>query len=374
MNAAIAEERTGSNVTTLELFFDLVFVFVITQLSTVLAHDLTWDGVGHVALMLALIWFMYGGYAWLTNAIDANAPVNRAFLLAGMCGYFVIALAVPQAFGHGSGLAFGVGYVVVVAVHTGLFVAGAGDSAPQAILRLAPGNLGNAALVLVGGAVGGTTQTVLWTVSAVAIWTLPKLVGNQDFAVAPAHFVERHGLVIIIAIGESVVAVGAGAAGLAVDAELVLFAVCGLLLSAALWWTYFGGDDERAVHALEAMPPARRGQAALEGFGYAHLVLLLAIVFVAVGLKKATGHAYDTLEDGQALVLSGGVALFLAADVAFRRVLGMGSGLRRLACALGALAVWVAGVEVAAIAQVALLAALLAAAAFERRPRVRVRT
>lgn len=361
MSEDIADAPTrsgGSNVTTLELFFDLVFVFVITQLSTVLAHDLTWDGVGHVALMLGLIWFMYGGYAWLTNAIDVTAPVNRAFLLAGMCGYFVIALAVPQAFGHGAGLAFGVGYLAVVVVHLGLFV----TVAPHAILRLAPGNVGNAALVLVGGAVGGTTQVVLWTVSVAAIWGLPKLLGNQDFNVAPAHFVERHGLVIIVAIGESVVAVGIGASGLAVDAELVLFAVTGLLLSAALWWTYFGGDDARAEEALTALPPRARAAAALDGYGFAHYALLLGIVFVAVGLKSATGHAYDTSTAAEASVLAGGAALFLAGDVWFRRVLRIGGGgtAARAVAAAAVLATIPLGTGVAAIAQVAVVAAVVA--------------
>jgi low temperature requirement protein LtrA len=345
----------AQRVTTLELFFDLVFVFTVTQLSAVLAHELAWEGVGHVALMLGFIWFMYGGYAWLTNAIELRDPVNRALLLAGMCGYFVIALAVPRAF-DGSGLAFGIGYVVVVAVHTFLFSHSAPGLAPQAILRLAPGNFGAAVVVLIGGALGGTAQVVLWTAGVVALWLIPKLVGNQDFEVAPAHFVERHGLVVIVAIGESVVAIGIGAAELAVDVELVLIAVLGLLLSAALWWTYFGGDDERAEQALAAMPTRRRAVAALDGYGFAHLALLLGIVCVAVGLKKATGHAYDPLGSGEALVLAGGTALFLGGDVWFRHVLRIGTGPARAIGALAALATVPLGTEVAAIAQVAALA------------------
>jgi low temperature requirement protein LtrA len=138
--------------------------------------------------------------------------------------------------------------------------------------------------------------------------------------------------------------------------------VLGLLLSAALWWTYFGGDDERAAEALGAMAPARRGQAALEGFGYAHLALLLAIVLVAVGLKKATGHAYDALDDGPALVLAGGVALFLAADAAFRGVLRISTGPARALGAIVALATIPLGTEVAAIAQVAVLVVVVVVA------------
>jgi low temperature requirement protein LtrA len=278
-----------------------------------------------------------------------------------MCAYVVLALAVPEAF-HGSGLAFGLAYLMVVVVHTWLFATGAGEDAAAGIRRLAPSNLGNAALVLVGGALGGTAQIVLWTMAFGLMWVLPRLLGNADFDIAPAHFVERHGLVVIVAIGESVVAIGIGAAGLPVTVELCVFAVAGLLLSAGLWWTYFGGDDERAERALTALPRAERGQAALEAFGYAHFLLLLAIVCIAVGLKRATGHPYDALALAPALALGGGTALFLAGDAWFRRLLHIGSGVPRLLGAVVALATIPTGTAVAAIAQLALLAAVIAGA------------
>ncbi|HMJ32387.1 MAG TPA: low temperature requirement protein A [Baekduia sp.] len=358
---------TSERVTTLELFFDLVFVFTITQLSAVLAHDLSWEGIAHVAVMLGLIWFMYGGYVWLTNAIALDEPLNRTLLLAGMCGYFILALAIPGAF-DGSGLTFGIGYLLVVGVHAWLFARAGGADAAHAILRLAPSNVGSAALVLVGGAIGGTAQIVLWSVAFVAEWVVPKIVGNDDFDVAPAHFVERHGLVVIVAIGESVVAIGIGAAELAIDAELVLVAVLGLLLSAGLWWTYFGGDDERAERALAALPRRERAHAALDAFGYAHLALLLGIICLAVGLKKATGHAYDPLGTGPALTLAGGAALFLLGDVWFRAVLHIRRSAPRALGALVALATIPLGTEVAAVAQVAALVAVVAVAAMAGAP------
>ncbi|HEV7750541.1 MAG TPA: low temperature requirement protein A [Baekduia sp.] len=353
--------RRSERVTTLELFFDLVFVFTITQLSAVLAHDLQWDGVAHVAIMLGLIWYMYGGYAWLTNAIALDEPLNRVLLLAGMCGYLIIALAVPTAFG-GSGLTFGLAYVAVVGVHAWLFAHAAGADAAHALLRLAPSNFGGAVAVLVGGALGGAAQVVLWSAALLAIWVIPRIAGGDDFDVAPAHFVERHGLVIIVAIGESVVAIGIGAAELAIDAELVLVAVLGLLLSAALWWTYFGGDDARAERALMRLGRRERAHAALDAFGFAHLPLLLGIVCVAVGLKKATGHAYDPLETGPALALAGGAALFLLGDVWFRAVLRIGRSLPRAVGGVVALATVPLGTEVAAVTQVAALVVLVAAA------------
>jgi low temperature requirement protein LtrA len=362
LHAPPAPGPAAPRVTTLELFFDLVFVFTITQLSTVLAADLSWAGAGHVALMLGIVWYMYGGYAWLTNAIATDRRLHRALLLAGMCGYFVLALAVPRAF-DATGLAFGLGYLVVVVVHLWLFAHGAAGSAAQAILRLAPSNVGGAALVLLGGALGGAAQVALWTAAIVVLWVTPRVRGLEGFDVAAAHFVERHGLVVIIAIGESIIAIGVGASDLAVDVELVLIAILGLLLSAGLWWTYFGGDDARAEEALAAMPPRQRAHAALDGFGYAHAVLLLGIVCVAVGLKKATGHAYDALGTDQALVLAGGVALFLAGDAWFRRILSIGTGVLRAAGALVALATVPLGTQTAAIVQVAALALVVALAA-----------
>jgi low temperature requirement protein LtrA len=352
-------------VSTLELFFDLVFVFTVTQLTTVLTDDLSWASLGQVMVMLALIWWMYGGYAWLTNSISTRGLRQRAILLGGMAGYFVLALAVPSAF-HGSGLAFGVGYFIVTAVHASLFIWMASSQSSRAFLGIAPYNLFNATLVLVGGALGGTAQAVLWTVAAVLEWSTPW-VGNREsqsgFEIATGHFVERHGLVVIVAIGESVVAAGIGAAGLAVDAELMLAVVLGLLLSAGLWWAYFGADDdEQAERALADAPARRRPWIALEGFGIAHYFLLLGVVLAAAGIKKAIGHAYDPLETAQALVLGGGVALFLAADVGFRRVLGLGRSLHRAVAAVLALATVPLGSEITAVAQMAALVVVLAAA------------
>jgi low temperature requirement protein LtrA len=362
----LSAQPTVERVSTLELFFDLVFVFTVTQLSAVLTHGVTWKALGQVMLMLGVIWWMYAGYAWLTNAVATRGVGRRAVLLGGMAGYLVLALAIPDAFG-GSGLAFGLAYALVVLVHSTLYVRLASDRSSEAIRGIVPFNLVAAALVIVGGALGGTPQAVLWTAAVVLEWTTPHLArggeNQQEFEIVPAHFVERHGLVIIVAIGESVVAIGIGAAGLAVDAELVLVAVLGLLLSAALWWAYFGADDDaQAEEALTRAPAQVRPWMALYGFGFAHYFLLLGIVLTAVGLKKATGHPYDELTGSQALALGGGVAMFLAADVWFRRVLGLGRSVHRGAAALLALATVAVGTGIAAAAQIGALVVVLLAA------------
>ena len=356
-----APEQQVGRVTPLELFFDLVFVFTITQLTAVLYHAPTLRSLVQVVLMLGVIWWMYGGYAWMTNAVSANTTNRRLLLLGGMGGYFVLALAIPHAFGR-SGLAFGIAYVVVVGVHTTLFTRSSTAGVVQAILRLAPFNLGSALVILVGGAVGGATQYVLWSLAVAFEWLTPVIRGNRGFEIGAAHFVERHGLVVIIAIGESVVAIGIGASHLAVDGPLVVVALLGLGLSACLWWLYFGTDTEPAEHALGAMPPVRRARAALNAFGYAHIPILLGIVTVAAAERGAFTHPSHELSWARAALLGGGVALYLAGDVLLRLELGIGSVSIRVAAAVLAVAALPLGATVSATAEIAALVIVLVTA------------
>jgi low temperature requirement protein LtrA len=354
------DEAGSGRVSTLELFFDLVFVFTITQLTTVLVNEPTAKGLLQVVLMFGVIWWMYDGYAWLTNAVAPDRASRRAILLAGMAAYLVIGLSIPGAF-DGSGPAFGVSYMAVVIVHTALFTRSSSQSTLDAIVSLAPFNLSTGGLVLAGGIAGGTATYVLWGLAFLAEWVTPRFTGVSDFEVGPAHFVERHGLVVIVAIGESVVAVGIGASGLPVGIELAAVAVLGLLLSACLWWAYFGaGDDARAEHALAAAPPARRSILALNAFGYAHLPILLGVIAAAAGVKKAIGHPGVHLHGGQGLELGAGVALFMLGTALFRRTLAIGSWNWRLAASVLALATVPLGLAVSAAAQLIALVVLMA--------------
>jgi low temperature requirement protein LtrA len=208
---AVAER--GVRVSTLELFFDLVFVFTITQLAGVLVDGEGLAALAQVVVMLLLIWWMYDGYAWLTNAIATDRLRFRLLLIGGMGGFLVIALAIPDAY-DGDGLAFGVGYLAVVLLHAGMFVRGATVSEVRAILRIAPFNLLAVVLVLVGGAAGGDTQWTMWALTGALLWVTPRIATVEGFVVSVSHFVERHGLVVIVALGESIVVIGAGAAGL----------------------------------------------------------------------------------------------------------------------------------------------------------------
>jgi low temperature requirement protein LtrA len=348
-------------VSTLELFFDLVFVFTITQLTSVLVLHPNLRGLFQVALMLGVIWWMYSGYAWLTNAVPPDRPERQAFLLAAMGAYLVLALSIPHAF-TGSGLTFGLAYLAIVLVHTGMFARSTETAVVQAVVGLARFNVSSAALLLVGGALGGTAQYVLWTLGFLLEWVTPPLTGISDFTVAAGHFVERHGLVVLIAIGESVVAIGIGAAGLPVDHGLVLVALLGLMLSACLWWAYFAGEETRAERALASAPRLRRPWLAVYAYGYWHLPILLGIVAIAFALKKSTGHAFHELDLAPALGLAGGVCAFLAGDVLFRRTLGIGTGPHRAAAGVLALATIPLGLAASAFVQIAALVALFAGA------------
>lgn len=355
------ERESVVRVSTLELFFDLVFVFTITQLTAVLASELTWFNAGRALLMLGVIWWMYAGYAWMTNTVAPSDAVRRGLLLAGMAGFLLIALAIPDAFGP-DGWAFGVGYFVVNAIHSGLLL----RANPAAMRMLAPLNLLSASLVLAGGFVPGWWRVACWGAALLVQAVSPYLHPLQEWSINASHFVERHGLIVIVALGESIVAIGVGAAGLPLDWALVQVALLGLVLSFGLWWLYFGGDDEAAERALDKAPPLSKGRVAIHAFGFAHWPLLFGVVVFAAGVKKATTYADTHVYLSQALLLGGGVALFMLADVWFRRVLRIGMLRLRTIGAFVALATVPLGLRYTVGQLVALVAVLAAVILLEK--------
>jgi low temperature requirement protein LtrA len=361
---------------TIELFFDLVFVFTITQLTSMLASDVTLAAAGRVLLIFGLLWWMYSGYVWLTNTRTPSQVPERLLLLLGMAGFLIVGLSIPHAFGGDGergrdGLALGLGYLLVVAVHSGLYL-----RANRNIWRILPFNLGSALLLVIAGLTPAPAAYALWG-AALAIQVFAsvfvRLAGR--FEIQPEHFADRHGALLIVAFGESVADVGIGAAGHRVTVSLALSAALGLALTAALWWAFFGtGDDDRAARSLARADRAKRPRLVLIAYFYAYIPMLLGIVAIAAGLKTAIGHPGATLTAGPAVALAGGVTLFLAGDVMFRWVLlyfpgqpapaDLPSGIPwyRAAVAAAALAAWPVATTVDAAAGIALLTAMVAAA------------
>jgi low temperature requirement protein LtrA len=353
------EPDRSARVSTLELFFDLVFVFTITQLTNVLVSGGDVAAVVQVVVMFLVIWWMYDAYAWLTNAIATDHLRHRLLLIGGMGGFLIIALAIPQAY-DGEGLAFGLGWAAVVVLHGAMYVRGTSLSEVRAILRVIPFSLVGVVLLVVGGALGGDVQWALWALVAVLMWITPWVTSTEGFIVQPRHVVERHGLVVIVALGESIVVIGA-AADLELDVSIVFVALLALALSASLWWVYF--SDEGAVErAMVDAPEARRPQLTLVAFGYWHAGLLIGIVAIAAGLKKAVGDPYDPLGGLIAFELAAGTALFLLCEVGFRRTLGIGRSGIRIAAAVAALATIPLGTALDAKAEIGALAAIVVVA------------
>jgi low temperature requirement protein LtrA len=364
-------------VTTLELFFDLIFAFTLTQLAVVLTPGKTsvWaTSVLRVLLIFGLLWWMYGGYAWLTNTRSPVRNPERVLLVLGMTGFLIVGLAIPAAFG-GDGVAVGLGYLLVVLVHALLYA-----RVNRQIWRIAPFNVTSALLVIAAGFVSGIGRYVLWMAALVIQAGAPLVVRlGGRFEIRPGHFAERHGALIIVAIGESVAAIGIGAIGKPVSVQLVVASVLGLALSVALWWMYFGsGDDERGEQAMRAAPATRRPGLALSAYFYAHIPMLLGIVFAAAAvteaIRQAAGPATGAIGHSPpaALALGIGAAAFIGGTAAFRAALRTGPTWRRLGAALFALATVPLGALVAIEAQLGLITAgLVVMLVIEARGQVR---
>ena len=251
-SAEVAASEVEQRVTPLELFFDLVFVLSFTQVTASIAADPTWEGLGEGLLILMAVWWAWGAYGWLTNAIDADQNANRLAMFAAMAAMLVVSLAIPEAFGD-LGLLFGCAYFFVRAMHLLLYVRNTRQADDtdnlSAILRLAPGLLLGSALLIVAGALDGGARTSLWILAILIDWGTPLLFGTEEFNIKPGHFAERHGLIVIIALGESIVAIGVGAAGIELHAGELAAAALGVVVSASLWWVYFDGAPERVLAA-----------------------------------------------------------------------------------------------------------------------------
>jgi low temperature requirement protein LtrA len=326
-------------VTPVELFFDLVFVFAFTQVTTLLSDDPTWGGLGRGLLMLAALWWAWAGYAWLTNTVAPDEGTVWGAMLVGIAAMFVAALAVPDAFGRHA-LVFGIAFLIVHLMHLTLFAfAGRGDpDLLGAVLRFAPSTLVGAALIIAAGFVHGGLRPVFWLAALVISYFAPLLTGMEGWRVHPAHFVERHGLILIIAIGETLVAIGLGARSTSLDTGVIVAAGLGLLVATSFWLAYFDFFPIRGRQLLEERRGAARTALARDAYTYLHLPMVTGIVLFGYAMKTTLTQVGDELDTISALGLCGGPSLYLFAYVALRlrvsRTLGRGRLTAAVACAL----------------------------------------
>jgi low temperature requirement protein LtrA len=327
--------REEERVTPLELFFDLVFVLAITQCTALMAATPTWTGLVKGLAVLGVLWWSWVGYAWLTSVVDPEEGIVRIVIFVAMAAFLVAALCVPGAFDDAA-LLFACAYGIVRFAQIALFVLASRDDPAlrQSVSGLAGGTAIGVGLISAAAFTDGWAQGALWALALLLDVGEPFLFGAEGWKLVPGHFAERHGLIVIIALGESIVAIGVGAHG-GVDAGIVAAAVLGIAVAAALWWLYFDVVALYAQrHLAEATIGRQQNEMARDSYSYLHFPMVAGIVLLALGLKKTLGDVGEPLKLVPASALLGGVAVYLLAHVAFRLRNVHTLNKQRLVCAI----------------------------------------
>ncbi|HEU4705878.1 MAG TPA: low temperature requirement protein A [Solirubrobacterales bacterium] len=313
--------REGERVTSLELFFDLVFVLAITQCTGLMSHDQTWSGLVQGLLILCVLWWAWVGYAWLTSVIDPEALAIRGVIFVAMAAMLIVAICVQEAFGN-LALTFALGIGIFRGAHIALFLLAGSETDDEdlrhSVIGLAVSTAIAVGILALASFFDGVAQGALWTLAIFLDMAGPYFFGSEGWKLVPGHFAERHGLIVIIALGESIVAIGVGASG-NLDLGIGSAAVLGVFLAAALWWTYFDVVALISARRLgEAEPGRVQNELARDSYSYIHLMMVGGIVLVAFGMKVTIGHHAGELAYVPAFALLGGLSLYLLGLVAFR--------------------------------------------------------
>jgi low temperature requirement protein LtrA len=334
-SSAAAERRVSS----VELFLDLVFVFAFTQVTTLWLDQVSWGGLGRGALVLLALWWVWASFAWLTNTADVERDLVLGVMVFAAAALFVAALAVPDAFGTHR-LTFGVAFLVVVVAFVGLYVAVSMDEPDQfrAVRRMSYTVVPGVALVLAAAFAPTDVRPALWAVAFVVGFFGPNLGGLRGWRVNPAHFAERHGLILIIAIGESLGAIGFGARETRLTAGVIAAAVLGLLVAASFWLAYFDFASGGLEHLLSQRRGEERVAFARDAYTYLHLPMVAGVLLFAFAMRTTLAHVDVHLHLIPALAMCCGSAIYLLAFVALRwratRALGHGRLVAAIAVAL----------------------------------------
>ncbi|MBE2316003.1 low temperature requirement protein A [Solirubrobacter sp. CPCC 204708] len=352
-----------ARVSPLELFFDLVFVFALTQVTAFLAADPTFSQLGRGLVLLGIIWWAWSAYAWLTSTIDPELLLPRLVMFGAMAAMLVMTLATPGAFGD-DGVAWGLGYLAVRLLHAALFaLAARGDAAlARAVLSLVVSLIpGAGLLILASAAFDGTTRDLLWIAALILDYGIVLSRGVEGWHVHAGHFAERFGLVLIIALGESIVAIGVGAEDVELTREVILAGVLAVGIVCVLWWLYFDVVAVVAEHRFLEATGLEQLKLARDSYALLHLPMIAGIVLFALGVKKVVEHTSHPLKDMPAVALCGGLALYLLAHIAFRLRNVRSVNVPRVVTAAVCLALIPMATNVAGVATLAILLAVLVA-------------
>ena len=353
--------REGERVRPLELFFDLVFVLAITQCTALMVAHPTWTRLAEAVLVLALLWWSWTGYAWLTSVIDPEEGAVRIALIAAMAALLIVAIAVPRAFDD-LALEFALAYTAVRVAHITLFVLAIRDDRGfrRSVLGLAVGTTVGCALLIGGALLDTGPQIALWTVALALDAGEPLLASAESWRLVPGHFAERHGQIVIVALGESIVALGVGS-DVGLTLGLTVAAILGIVLVSELWWIYFDVVSIANVRRLvRAAPGQEQNAMARDVYSYLHFPLVAGIVIAAFGLHETLEHVDEPLHHVPAFALLGGVAIYLLGHVAVRLRGAHSWNWRRLGLALVLLAAYPLALEVDSLAVLAAVTVLLA--------------
>jgi low temperature requirement protein LtrA len=327
-----------------------------------MADQPTWEGLAKGLLVLGVMWWSWVGYAWLTSVVNPEEGAVRLVVFAAMAAFLVVALCVPGAFTD-EALLFACAYAIVRFSQIALFVLASRDDPGlrHAVWGLLASTAVGVGLLVAASFADGTLQGALWALALTLDMGGPLLIDPAGWRLEPGHFAERHGLIVIIALGESIVAIGVGAEA-GVTTGVVVAACVGIAIAAALWWLYFDIVALVAERRLSNAAPGReRNTIARDSFSYLHLPMVAGIVLVALGLKKTLEHVDEPLKVVPATALLGGAAIYLLAHVAFRYRNVHRFSWQRLAVAILLVALLPVAVEIAALTTTAIVAALLAA-------------
>ena len=346
-----AELRERDGVKPLELFFDLVFVIAFTQCTALMAHDLTWGGLLRGVIVLAVVWWAWVSFAWLTSLLDPEEGAVRLLMLGVMVALLMLAYAIPGAFG-GDAIWFAVAFGVVRTGHVVLFFMASRDDPGLRgwVIGLSITTVLVLALLVTAAFVDSPGVQLACWIAAIALDVgLPAAYGADRWHLAPRHMAERHNLIIILALGESVIALGVGGR-VELDPTVALVGGLGIGLAAAEWWIYF--DIVAIVTALRlerAAPGREQNRLARDSYSYLHFPMVAGIILCALAFEEAVPHGREHLELIPAAALFGGTSLYLLAHVALRLRNAGTINVERLVLALVLLALVPVGVRIDAV-------------------------